>query len=79
MSEGILLEISENLQRGKAKVVKRSPFTIKLLYRTTNFVQPLTLGVDTGSGTFATAVCNEKCEILYTFRYDLSKLSDFIP
>lgn len=53
------------LETGKAKVVKRSPFTIKLLYRTTDFVQPLTLGVDTGSGTFATAVCNEKCEILY--------------
>ena len=54
------------LEIGKAKVVKRSPFTIKLLYKTTDFVQPLTLGVDTGSGTFATAVCNEKCEILYT-------------
>ena len=54
------------LETGKAKVTKRSPFTIKLLYKTTNFVQPLTLGVDTGSGTFATAVCNEKCEILYT-------------
>ena len=54
------------LETGKAKVIKRSPFTIKLLYKTTNFVQPLTLGVDTGSGTFATAVCNEKCEILYT-------------
>lgn len=53
------------LETGKAKVTKRSPFTIKLLYKTTNFVQPLTLGVDTGSGTFATAVCNEKCEILY--------------
>ena len=54
------------LETGKAKVTKRSPFTIKLLYKTTNFVQPLTLGIDTGSGTFATAVCNEKCEILYT-------------
>ena len=54
------------LETGKAKVIKRSPFTIKLLYKTTNFVQPLTLGVDTGSGIFATAVCNEKCEILYT-------------
>ena len=54
------------LETGKAKVTKRSPFTIKLLYKTTNFVQPLTLGIDTGSGTFATAVCNEKCDILYT-------------
>ena len=61
------------LETGKAKVIKRSPFTIKLLYKTTNFVQPLTLGVDTGSGTFATAVCNEKCEILYTSEVEVRK------
>ena len=33
------------LRNKKAKVVKRTPFTIKLLYRTDNNVQDITLGV----------------------------------
>ena len=37
------------LKIGKAKVIKRCPFTIQLLYDTTNFVQEVTLGVDSGS------------------------------
>ena len=37
------------LKSGKAKVIKRCPFTIQLLYDTTNFVQEVTLGVDSGS------------------------------
>lgn len=53
------------LKLGKAKVIKREPFTIKLLYETTDYKQDLTLGVDTGSGTFATAVSNNKNEIIY--------------
>ena len=35
------------LKQGKAKVKKRLPFTIKLLYDTTEYIQELTLGVDT--------------------------------
>ena len=38
------------LKQGKAKCIKRTPFTIKLLYQTTNYTQDITLGVDTGSG-----------------------------
>ena len=53
------------LETGKAKVVRRNPFTIKLLYNCKRYVNPLTLGVDTGSGTFATAVVDEKQEVLY--------------
>ena len=37
------------LKSGKAKVVRRCPFTIQLLYETTNFTQPISLGVDAGS------------------------------
>src|SRR6184192_2648748 len=38
------------LKQGKAKVVRRTPFTIQLLARPENaYTQPLTLGVDTGS------------------------------
>lgn len=37
------------LKNKKAKVVKRCPFTIQLLYSSTNYTQEITLGVDTGS------------------------------
>lgn len=37
------------LRTNKAKVVKRCPFTIQLLYTTTNHTQDITLGVDAGS------------------------------
>ena len=53
------------LKTGRAKVVRKEPFTIKLLYDSTEFIQPLTLGVDTGSGTLATAVSTNDGEILY--------------
>ena len=52
------------LKQGKAKVKRKEPFTIKLTYETTEYVQQLTMGVDTGSGTFAVAVANEKDEIV---------------
>ena len=35
----------------KAKVVKRMPFTIRLLYGSTKYIQPIILGVDAGSKT----------------------------
>lgn len=37
------------LKQGKAKVVRRTPFTIQLLYSSTNYTQEITLGVDAGS------------------------------
>ena len=37
------------LKEKKATVVRRSPFTIRLLHRTKQYVQPVTLGVDAGS------------------------------
>ena len=59
------------LETGKAKVVSREPFTIKLLYDSTNYVQDLTLGVDTGSGTFATAVTDKNDNVVYTSEVEL--------
>ena len=53
------------LKQDKAKCVKRSPFTIKLLFETTNYTQELTLGVDTGSGKIGSAVVNDKNEVVY--------------
>ena len=64
------------LKSGKAKVVRRCPFTIKLLYDSTNHTQNLTLGVDTGSGTIGTAVSDDNGNIVYmskvTVRNDIS-------
>ena len=37
------------LKDKKAKVIKRCPFTIQLLYSSTNYTQKVTLGVDSGS------------------------------
>lgn len=37
------------LKKGKAKVVKRTPFTIRLLYGSSGYKQPVSLGVDAGT------------------------------
>jgi len=54
------------LKEGRAKCIRRTPFTIKLLYKTTNYTQPLTLGIDTGSKYIGSAVVNQKNEVIYS-------------
>lgn len=58
-------KVKHLLKSGKAKVVKKCPFTIRLLYESTNYTQDLTLGVDTGSGTIGTAVSKDNGDIVY--------------
>lgn len=58
-------KVKHLLKDGKAKVVKRCPFTIKLLYESTTHTQNLTLGVDTGSGTVGAAVSKDNGDIVY--------------
>ena len=53
------------LKSGRAKVKSKRPFTIKLTIETTEYTQPLTLGVDTGSGTVGNAVSDDDGHILY--------------
>lgn len=53
------------LKQKKAKCIKRTPFTIKLLYETTNFTQSLTLGIDTGSSIIGSAVTDIKNNVVY--------------
>ena len=54
------------LKHGKAKVVRRTPFTIQLLSQPENiYTQPLTLGVDTGSSVMGSAVADENGHVLY--------------
>lgn len=47
----------------KAKVVKRMPFTIRLLYGSTKYIQPIILGVDAGSKTIGLSASTAKEEV----------------
>ena len=51
------------LDDGKAKVVKRTPFTIKLLHGSTEYTQPVILGVDAGSKTIGVSASTTKEEL----------------
>ena len=53
------------LKDKKAKVKCKEPFTIKLLVDSTEYTQPLTLGIDTGTRHIGSAVVNEKGDVLY--------------
>lgn len=65
------------LKEGKAKVIKRTPFTIQLLYETGQYVQPITLGVGAGSKTIGLSASTEKTELYsaeVTLRTDIVDL-----
>ena len=66
-------KVKHLLKSGKAKVVRRCPFTIKLLYDSMTHTQNLTLGVDTGSGTIGTAVSDDNGNIVYMSKVKLRK------
>ena len=59
------------LKNGKAKVIRRTPFTIKLLYQATSYTQPLTLGIDTGSSKVGSSVVNNKNEVVYLSQIEI--------
>lgn len=52
------------LKQGKAKVIKRSPFTIQLTFKTTNFTQPIILGIDSGYKTIGFSAVSDKKELV---------------
>ena len=70
-------KVKRLLKTNRAKVVKRCPFTIQLLYDTTAYTQDITLGVDTGSKTIGLSATT-KTKILYEsevmLRNDIVKL-----
>lgn len=51
------------LKSGKAVVVRRTPFTIRLTYPCTSYTQPITLGVDAGSKTIGLSASTDKYEL----------------
>ncbi|WP_206528074.1 RRXRR domain-containing protein [Marinitoga sp. 38H-ov] len=54
------------LKQGLAKVVRREPFTIQLLYETTYYTQQVTVGVDIGSKTVGISAITKKQELFST-------------
>lgn len=65
------------IKENKAVVVKRCPFTIKLTYKSTNYTQPATLGVDAGSKHIGISTTTEQKEIYASdveLRNDIVKL-----
>ena len=52
------------LNSGRARVVKKTPFTIQLLFDTTTYTQPITLGVDAGSKTVGVSASTKKEEVV---------------
>lgn len=59
------------LKEGKAKVKRKTPFTIKLTYETINYTQDLILGVDTGSAHIGSAVVNGNNEVVYLSQIEI--------
>ena len=51
------------LKSGKAKVIRRTPFTIQLLYDSEPYVQPVVLGVDAGSKVVGLSATTEQKEL----------------
>ncbi len=65
------------LRQGKARVVRRTPFTIQLLYATGETKQPVTLGTDTGYSSIGLSAVSEKKELISAdvrLRDDIVKL-----
>ena len=63
------------LKQNKAKVIKRCPFTIQLLYSSTNYTQPITLGVDAGSKHIGLSATTKDKEL---FASDLELRNDIV-
>lgn len=52
------------LKTGRAKVIHRCPFTIQLMYESTNHTQPINLGIDAGSKHIGVSATTES-KVLY--------------
>lgn len=59
------------LKQGKAKCIKRTPFTIKLLCQATDYTQNLTLGVDTGCSKIGSAVVKDDGDVVYLSQVEI--------
>jgi len=65
------------LKEGKAVIVKRDPFTIRLTYNSEQHKQPISLGVDAGSKHIGLSATTERKELYSAqveIRQDINKL-----
>ena len=65
------------LREGRAAVMRRTPFTIRLLYEVSGFLQDVTIGVDAGSKTVGLSASTETKELYcseVTLRNDIVNL-----
>lgn len=56
--------IRKLLASGYATVVSRKPFTVQLVYKTTEYVQPITLGIDSGYLNIGFSAITETKELI---------------
>ena len=56
-------KVKHLLRQGKAKVIRRTPFTIQLLYTSGQYIQPITLGIDAGSKTVGLSASSNSKEL----------------
>ena len=56
-------KVKHLLNKGLAKVIKRCPFTIQLLYNTNSYTQPISLGIDAGSKVIGISATTETKEL----------------
>ena len=56
-------KVRRMLKNGFAKVIQREPFTIQLTYDTTEFIQPVSLGVDAGTKHVGVSATTETKEL----------------
>ncbi|WP_208345498.1 RRXRR domain-containing protein, partial [Aetokthonos hydrillicola] len=52
------------LQSGKAKIVGRDPFTIQLIYGSSGYKQPISLGIDAGYKNIGFSAITQKEELI---------------
>jgi len=65
------------LKQGRAKVINRKPFTIRLLWDCEDNVQPITLGIDAGYSKVGFSAVSESKELMsgeLTLRKGINKL-----
>lgn len=70
-------KVKHLLRDGLARVARLNPFTIQLLYENEEFVQPVALGVDAGTGHVGLSATTEKRELFaaeVTLRRDIVDL-----
>lgn len=70
-------KVKHLLRDGRARVVRREPFTIQLLYDNTEYTQPVTLGVDAGTGHIGLSATIKKTELFaaeVSLRRDVASL-----